>query len=127
MQATDRLTAGRGGRTWRRCDRQTSSLARGRGGSVRHRRWTRGGRDRRDRTGSFIISACRIGYLAAAKLMDVTERGVTDLVVRIIKGTMTLNDRPRAGGARYDAVRAHRNDLALRPRRCALFTAPTDS
>lgn len=58
--------------------------------------------------------------------MDVTEQEVTELVVRIIKGTVTLNNRPRAGGARYDAVRAHRTALELMPRPRSLFAAPTD-
>ncbi len=66
-----------------------------------------------------------IGYLSDAQRMDVTEQGVTELVVRIIKGTVALNNRPRAGGARYDAVRARRTALELMPRPRSLFATPT--
>ena len=36
-----------------------------------------------------------------------------------------LNNRPRAGGARYDAVRARRTALELMPRPRSLFATPT--
>lgn len=65
-----------------------------------------------------------MGYLSDAQRMDVTEQGVTELVVRISEGTVTLNNRPRAGGARYDTVRARRTALELLPRPRSLFAAP---
>ncbi len=55
-----------------------------------------------------------------------TEQGVTELVVRIIKGTVTLNNRPRAGGARYDAVQAHRTALELMPPDAAFCRGRSD-
>jgi hypothetical protein len=86
----------------------------------RHRGWPAGGGRERTRP-----SVDAIGYLSDAQQMDVTEQGETELVVRISKGTVTLNNRPRAGGSRYDAVRARCTALAsmLRPR--SLLAAPT--
>lgn len=41
-------------------------------------------------TGSRMVSARRIGYLTSAQQIDVGERGITDLVIRVTKAAATL-------------------------------------
>jgi hypothetical protein len=130
VQSTDRLKAPRGRRARPPCSAAVASSSEWRSDNVHVPADPSSWRQvdlvvgPREGAGAFATLVDAMGYLSDAQRMDVTEQGVTELAVRISKGTVTLNNRPRAGGARHDAVRAHRTAREVMPRLRSHFAAP---
>jgi hypothetical protein len=105
VQATDRLDAPRGRRTRPPCSAAVASSSERRSENVRvpadPSSWRLvdlvvGPREGWERSRPSVDAMV---YLSDAPQMDVMEQGVTELVVRISKGTVTPSNRPPGGWA----------------------------